>query len=50
MTAVIVGLISVLIGIAIGIVLFKLKQRWCHLCGRTLVCPECVLSKSTRRI
>lgn len=31
---------SLLFGFLIGVFSFRLKQRWCPICGATLTCPE----------
>jgi hypothetical protein len=32
-------------GVLIGVFSFKVKARWCGLCGATLACPDCAASR-----
>lgn len=33
---------ALIVGVALGLFTFKLKQRWCPACGATLECPDSV--------
>ncbi|MGC9665022.1 hypothetical protein ACNTMW_00510 [Planosporangium sp. 12N6] len=40
-TVVPVALASGLLGFVAGLFSFKVKSRWCPMCGATLTCPGC---------
>ncbi|MEV1289039.1 hypothetical protein [Micromonospora sp. NPDC049679] len=34
------------VGFLVGLLTFKQKQQWCHVCGATLRCPACAAAST----
>ncbi|WFE23935.1 hypothetical protein O7621_12065 [Solwaraspora sp. WMMD937] len=41
-------MVGIAAGFMLGFFMFRVKQRWCRVCGATLRCPECAPRHSMR--
>lgn len=49
MQTTLVTVFGILIGFLAGLLSFRVKQRWCPICGETLTCPDSARHGTTDR-
>lgn len=45
MAAIVAAGVAFVVGLALGLFGFKIRIRWCQVCGNSLGCPQCAAGR-----